>query len=73
MSKRHTVTVEDFHFHRMENLLASGPNQIGVPKTLKFVTFPSNPNQFHYEVAEYEMGYERYDTVEDAVRRYNEL
>jgi hypothetical protein len=73
MSKRHTVNTEDFLFYKIEELLASGPNRNNVRKSLTFVAFASSPDLFHYEVKEYELGRERYYTIEDAVRRYNEL
>ena len=74
MSKRHTVTAEDFDHHRFEAELASGRNRNDIRKTLKIVFHSAAyPHEFHYEVAEHELGYERYYTIEDAVRRYNEL
>lgn len=77
MTKTHTVTVEDFHFHQVMEELAASYVKVSdgrdKRKRLIFFTFPSNPGQFHYEVR---FGIDETKTfrdIENAITAYNEI
>jgi hypothetical protein len=76
MSKPHTVTLADFSHHLISDTLAASDIEYQGDQTMKQLRvfiWANDPTNFHYEVVIKAHGYEKYATLAEAIRRYNEL